>query len=157
MWVGVALASAGWAAGRTAAVPKGPQMKRSFLRTLVGASTLLAALTLGSATASAASAPPPGSCPAVQVRSAEVVRTTTGPGMPHADTVLRLEAEQVDYVQAPAYWNYTVVGCGGTGPVVRTPFTTTFPAPGHPIGTCGIAVHGIELNLTEAGDCPISS
>ena len=137
-------------------------MNRSFLRTLVGASTLLAALTVGSATASASAEPPAGSCPAVQVRSAEVVHTTSGPGIlvqgakPHADTVLRLEAEQIDYAQAPPYWDYTVVGCGGTGPVVRTPFTTTFPAPTHPMGSCGIAVNGIELNLTDAGNCPVA-
>lgn len=89
-------------------------MNRSLLRTSVALAALLAALAVGSATASAApeaAAPPPGTCPVVRVDSAEVVRTTSGAGIlvrgvePHADTVLRLEAEQVDYVQAPGYWN----------------------------------------------------
>jgi len=142
-------------------------MNRSLLRTFLALVTLVAALAVGTATASAwagpTAAPPPGTCPAVEVTSAEVVRTTSGPGIhvrgvkAHADTVLRLEAEQVDFVQAPDYWNYTVVGCGGTGPVVKTPFTTTFPAPTFPMGTCGISVHGIELLLTGAGDCDASA
>jgi hypothetical protein len=118
-----------------------------------------AALVTGTAAASAApTLPPPGTCPAVHVDSAEIVRTTSGPGIqvsgvkPHADTFLLLEAEDVDYVQAPDYWNYTVVGCGGSGPVVRTPFTQTFPVPTFPTGKCGIAVNGIQLDL-RAGNC----
>lgn len=109
------------------------------------------------ATSSASSvAPPPGTCPVVVVHSAEIVRTTSGPAIlvtgvkPHADTVLRLEPEDVDYVQPPDYWNYFVVGCGGTGEVVKTPFTTTFPVPSFPMGKYGITVNGIPIDL--AGD-----
>ena len=77
--------------------------------------------------------------------------------MPHPDTLLLLEAEDVDYVRQPEFWDYTVVGCGGTGPVVKTPFTRTFPAPTHPTGSCGIAVNGIRLLLDPAPTCPVGS
>jgi hypothetical protein len=119
------------------------------------------AVTMGPAAASAApaapKAPPPGTCPTVQVDSAEIVRTVHGPAIqvtgvkPHADTVLFLEAEDVVYIQQPDYWNYFVVGCGGTGPVVKTPFTQLFRVPSHPVGRFGITVNGIQLDLFGEG------
>jgi hypothetical protein len=139
---------------------------RTFTRGLVAAGALLcaavpAAVATTSATAGAAvAAPEPGTCPAVIVQTAELVRTTSGPAIlvtglkPHADSRLRLEAEQIDYVRQPDYWNYTVVGCGGTGPVVKTPFTVRFEVPTYPVGRYGITVDGIPIDL---GDGPVQS
>jgi len=131
---------------------------RTLARGLFVASALLvsapAALAVSAAPASAAPViPAPGTCPAVGVKSAEIVRTVNGPAlqvsgvMPHADTKLVLEAEDVVFVQQPDYWNYTVVGCGGTGPVVKTPFTTLFRVPTAPVGRFGITVNGIVIDL----------
>src|SRR5262245_36144462 len=136
---------------------------RTLCRGAFAAAALLsaaapAALALAGPAAAAEAAPAPGTCPAVAVTTAELVRTVDGPAIlvtgvkPHADTSLRLEAEQVDFVQQPDYWTYTVVGCGGTGPVVKTPFTTTFRVPTSPVGRFGITVNGIAINL---GDGPV--
>ena len=91
------------------------------------------------------------------LRSIELVRTTNGPAIlvsgikPHDDTRVVLLAEDVDYVQAPAYWNYSIVGCGGTGPVRKVAFTEVLPIDG-PRGTYGIAIGGRTFDLgTAAG------
>jgi hypothetical protein len=138
---------------------------RGLLATLALLAVVPVALATSSTAASAApdapTAPPPGTCPAVRVDSAEIVRTVSGPAIqvtgvkPHADTVLFLEAEQVDFVQPPDFWNYFVVGCGGTGPVVKTPFTQLFRVPTFPVGRCGISVNGIPLILFGE-DCGVS-
>lgn len=138
---------------------------RGLLAALAFLAVVPVSLAVSSASASAAPAaptaptiPPPGTCPVVRVDSAEIVRTVNGPAIqvtgvkPHADTVLFLEAEQVDYVIQPDYWNYFVVGCGGSGPVVKTPFTKIFPVPSYPVGRLGITVNGIPLDLFGEGD-----
>jgi hypothetical protein len=138
---------------------------RLSARALLATLALLAVAPLGlaasAAPASAAPAaptlPPPGTCPVVRVDSAEIVRTVSGPAIqvtgvkPHADTRLLLEAEQVVYVQQPDYWNYFVVGCGGSGPVVKTPFTKLFRVPTDPVGRYGITVNGIPIDLFGDG------
>jgi hypothetical protein len=136
---------------------------RGLLATLALLAVVPLALATSSTAASAApdapTAPPPGTCPVVRVDTAEIVRTVSGPAIqvtgvkPHADTVLFLEAEQVDFVQQPDYWNYFVVGCGGSGPVVKTPFTQRFRVPTFPVGRCGITVNGITLDLPGDGGC----
>jgi hypothetical protein len=133
------------------------QRKRSLVRGLVAAVALLAAvpaaMVFGASPASAAPGPSaPSGCPTVQVDSAELVRTTHGPailvtGVKPQGTKLLLEAEDVVYVQQPNYWNYFVVGCGGTSPTVKTPFTQVFPVPTSPVGKFGITVNGIALDL----------
>jgi hypothetical protein len=132
---------------------------RTLTRGVIAASALLCAavpagmVALAGPAGAAVAAPAPGTCPAVVVNAAELVHTTSGPAiqvsgvMPHADSQLRLEAEQVDFVQQPDYWNYTAVGCGGSGPVVKTPFTTLFEVPSSPVGRFGITVNGIAVNL----------
>jgi hypothetical protein len=137
---------------------------RALLATLALLAMMPVALAVSSAPASASSAaptaptlPPPGTCPVVRVDSAEIVRTVSGPAIqvtgvkPHADTLVLLEAEQVVYVQQPDYWNYFVVGCGGSGPVVKAPFTKLFRVPTDPVGRYGITVNGIPLDLFGDG------
>lgn len=133
------------------------QRKRSLVRGLVAAMALLcavpAAMIFGASPASAAPGPTaPSGCPTVQVDSAELVRTTTGPailvtGVKPQGANLLLEAEDVDYVQQPDFWNYFVVGCGFNNPTVRTPFTQVFPVPSNPVGKFGITVNDIMLVL----------
>jgi hypothetical protein len=138
---------------------------RTLSRRLIAGSALLlvaapavAMTSTAAATAAATAAvaqPAPGTCPAVVVRSAEIVRTVYGPGIlvrgvkPHADTKVLLEAEDVVYIRQPDYWNYFAVGCGGTGPVVKTPFTQVFPVPTGPTGRFGITVNGIPINIGD--------
>jgi hypothetical protein len=89
------------------------------------------------------------------LRSIELVRTTSGPAIlvsgvkPHDDTRVVLLAEDVDYVQAPDYWNYSIVGCGGTGPVRKVAFTEVLPIEG-PRGLYGIAIGARTFDLGAA-------
>lgn len=89
------------------------------------------------------------------LRSIELVRTTNGPAIlvsgikPHDDTRVVLLAEDVEYVQAPAYWNYSIVGCGGTGPVRKVAFTEVLSIDG-PRGIYGIAIGGRRFDLGTA-------
>jgi FlaG/FlaF family flagellin (archaellin) len=133
------------------------QRKRSFVRGLVAAMALLAAvpaaMVFGASPASAAPGPTaPSGCPTVQVDSAEVVRTTHGPGIlvrgvkPQGAKLL-LEAEDVVYVQQPEYWNYFVVGCHSNPPTVKVPYAQVFPVPSDPVGKFGITVNGIQIDL----------
>jgi hypothetical protein len=119
----------------------------------LGAAALAVAVVATPGGASAASLPPtPTTCPPVRVTAVEVERTVDGPGVrvtglaPHADTRLHLVAEDVVYVQQPDYWQYFVLGCDGTGPVVKTRFSQVFPLSG-PVGRYGIQVHGHTVNL----------
>jgi hypothetical protein len=98
--------------------------------------------------------PLPGVCTTVpEVKTAELVKTVDGPAIlitgikTHADSRLQLDAEDVVFVQQPDYWNYFVNECGGTGPVVKTPFTEVFRVPTAPVGKFGIAIHGILIDL----------
>ncbi len=122
------------------------RLRRAWVLLLTGLAVLGATIFATASLASAAPAPPtPGDCPSVRVDSVELVRTTSGPGLlvkgvkAHADTRVHLVAEDVDFIQPPDYWTYFVLGCGGTGPVVKTPFTQTFGLDG-PRGKCGIAI-----------------
>ena len=134
----------------------------SVRRVLLTAAFLLApvGLVAGAVPASAsispgpAPKPLPGVCsPVAEVKTAELVRTTSGPAIQvtgiksHADSQLQLDAEDVVFIQQPDYWNYFVDECGGTGPAVKTPFTETFRVPTFPVGKFGIAIDGILINL----------
>lgn len=101
-----------------------------------------------------APAPIPDACPTVpEVKSAELVKTVDGPAIlvtgvkAHADSRLRLDAEDVIFVQPPEYWNYFVNECGGTGPATKTPFTEVFRVPTAPVGKFGISIHGFLIDL----------
>jgi hypothetical protein len=89
------------------------------------------------------------------LKSIELVRTTNGPAIlvsgmkPHDDTRVVLLPEDVDFVQAPAYWNYSIVGCGGTGPVRKVAFTEVLSIDG-PRGIYGIAIAGRTFDLGTA-------
>lgn len=84
--------------------------------------------------------------------SISLVRTTSGPAIevsgvkPHADTIVALVPEDVVYVKAPDYWNYSILGCGGSGPVTKVPFTEVLPING-PRGIYGIAIAGRTFDL----------
>ena len=111
---------------------------------------------LGIAAGDASAAPPPPSVETcttpLRLRSIELVRTTSGPAIqvsgikPHADTKVALVAEDVAYVQQPDYWNYFILGCGGTGPVTKVAFTEVLPIDG-PVGKYGIAIGGRTFDL----------
>jgi len=126
----------------------------------IGVLALLGAALFGTAgSASAAPLPPtPDTCPAVRVTSVEVVRTTTGPGLmvkgikPHMDTRVHLVPEDVVYIRQPDFWNYFVLGCGGTGPTMKVPFTSIFRIDG-PVGRCGIQVESFSILLGNNPDC----
>jgi hypothetical protein len=131
------------------------------------AATALATIgVLGVVGAQAAASPPP---PSVEtcttplvLRSIELVRTTHGPAIlasglkPHADTRVALVPEDVVFVQAPDYWNYFIVGCGGTGPVTKVPFTEVLPING-PRGKYGIAIDGRTFDLGNGPAGPATS
>jgi hypothetical protein len=109
------------------------------------------------AMASASVAPPaPDTCPATVVRSAELVRTVNGPAIqvkgvaagPNVD--LHLVAEDVVFIQQPAYWNYFVVDCAPDRVVVKTPYTKLFRVPTAPVGRYGIQIGPSQINLPDA-------
>jgi hypothetical protein len=130
--------------------------KRSLRRGLTAlalAISVPAALAAGAATASAAPAAPPVSCTPTIVKSAELVRTVDGPAIqvsgikPHADGALRLEAQDIAFVIQPDYFPYDVNECGGTGPVVKTPYTELFRVPTAPVGRFGIQIGDFLIDL----------
>jgi hypothetical protein len=90
------------------------------------------------------------------IRSIELVRTVNGPALrvtgikPYHDTRVVLVPENVDYVQAPDYWNYFIQGCGGTGAVTKVPFSVILPING-PIGKYGIAIGSRTFDLVPGG------
>lgn len=131
-------------------------------RALLAAAFLLAPLGLvaGAVPASASispgpdPAPIPGTCPTVpEVKSAELVKTGNGPVIlvtgtkTHADSKLRLDPEDVVFIQQPDYFPYLVDECGGTGPATKTPFTEVFAVPKAPVGKFGISIQGILVDL----------
>jgi hypothetical protein len=126
----------------------------------VAAAALVAAGLLAGAAGDASAAPSP---PAQQVCTTpltisfiELVRTVDGPAVrvtgikPYHDTSVVLVPENVDYVQAPDYWNYFIQGCGGTGAVTKVPFSVVLPING-PIGKYGIAIGGRTFDLVPGG------
>jgi hypothetical protein len=126
----------------------------------VAAAALVAAGLLAGAAADVSAAPSP---PAHEVcttpltlQSIELVRTVNGPAVrvtgikPYHDTRVVLVPENVDYVQAPDYWNYFIQGCGGTGAVTKVPFSVVLPIDG-PIGKYGIAIGGRTFDLVPGG------
>ena len=133
-------------------------------------SAAVAALTtvgfLGVAAADASAAPPPPSAATcttpLRLTSISIVRTTSGPAIqvsgikPHADTKVALVAEDVVYVQQPDYWNYFILGCGGTGPVTKVAFTDVLPIDG-PVGRYGIAISGRTFDLPGGPTGPATS
>lgn len=98
----------------------------------------------------------------LMLNSIELVRTTNGPAVqvsgvkPHHDTRVVLVPEDVDYVKAPDYWNYFILGCGGTGPVTKVPFTEVLPIDG-PVGIYGIAIGGRTFDLGTGPGGPATS
>ena len=104
---------------------------------------------LGVAASDAAAAPPPptqATCTTPLVlQRIELVRTKTGPAIlvsgikPYANTRVALIPEDVVYIQQPDYWNYFILGCGGTGAATKVPFTEILPING-PRGKYGIAI-----------------
>jgi hypothetical protein len=88
----------------------------------------------------------------LKLDSISLVRTTSGPAIqvsgvkPHADTIVALVPEDVVYVKAPDYVNYSILGCGGSGPVTKVPFTVVLPING-PRGIYGIAIAGRTFDL----------
>ena len=132
----------------------------------VAAAALATVGFLGVAAADVSAAPSP---PAQQVcttplvfHSIELVRTTHGPAVqvkgikPYHDTRVVLVPEDVDYVQAPDYWNYFILGCGGTGPVTKVPFNEVLPING-PRGIYGIAIGGRTFDLGTGPTGPATS
>jgi hypothetical protein len=130
-------------------------------RTLLAAAFLLApvGLVAGALPASAsispgpAPGPIPGICETVPVvKTAELVKTVDGPAILvtgiklHTNSQLRLDPEDVVFVQQPDYFPYLVNECGA-GPVVKTPFKELFAVPKAPVGKFGISIHGILIDL----------
>ncbi len=121
---------------------------------------------LGAAGTDAAAAPAPptlATCTTPLVLNRiEVVRTVTGPAIfvsgikPHADTRVALLPEDVVYFQQPDYWNYFIVGCGGTGPVTKVAFNEILPISG-PVGKYGIAIAGRTFDLPNGPTGPATS
>jgi len=120
-------------------------------------SLALASTTLGPTAAGAALVPPThGDCPDTVVRSAELVRTTHGPGIlvrgiaPSANVSLHLVPDEVVFIRQPEYWTYFVMGCNATGPVVKTAYSKVFPVPTGPVGSLGIQIGRSLINLPGA-------
>jgi hypothetical protein len=115
----------------------------------------------GVAAASTAATTPSCTTP-LQLRTIELVRTTDGPAIqvsgikPAADTIVALVPEDVVYIQPPDYWNYSIQGCGGSGPATKVAFTEVLPITG-PRGTHGIAIGGRTFDLPGAPAGPASS
>ncbi len=137
---------------------------RFTVRGLVAAVALVAAapaaaLALSVAPASASISPgpglppAPGTCTPTQVDTAELAKTDHGPVIrvtgvkAHADFVVRLDPDKVDFIRQPDYFPYTVSECGSGGPVVKTPFKADFAVPTNPVGRFGISVNDILVNL----------
>ncbi len=60
--------------------------------------------------------------------------------------MVALIPEDVVYVQARDYWNYTIQGCAGSGAVTKVAFTDVLAING-PRGTYGIAIGGRTFDL----------
>lgn len=134
---------------------------RSIRRGLVAVALLAsvpAALAAGAAPASASIAPGPapspipGICTPTDVKSAELVKTTSGPAILvsgikfQPDARVRLDPQDIVFVQQPEYFPYDVNSCG-TGPVVKTPYTELFRVPTAPVGKFGIQIDEFLIDL----------
>jgi hypothetical protein len=132
----------------------------------VAAATLATIGILGVAATDASAAPPPptaATCTTPLVlRSIEIVRTVTGPAImvtgikPYDNTRVALVPEDVVYVQQPDYWNYSILGCGGSGLIRKVPFTEVLPIDG-PVGKYGIAIAGRTFDLPGGPTGPATS
>jgi hypothetical protein len=130
-------------------------LPRRWARRGTAAAAVAGALALvpGAAAVAAPAAPTPVPCPAVSVTSAELVRTTSGPGIlvhgvaPAPNLSLHLVPEDVVYIRQPEYWRYFVTACGPANPVVRSPFTKVFRVPTSPVGSLGIEIGPSQINL----------
>ena len=137
---------------------------RFTVRGMVAALAMMAAapvavLALGAGPASAsispgpAPIPIPGTCEPVRVNTAELVKTEQGAVIRvtgikfHQNDFLRLDADDVVFIQQPDFFPYTVNGCGSGGTIVKTPFVQDFAVPRSPVGKCGIEVSGIPVVL----------
>ncbi len=128
-----------------------PHWKRS-----VAAVTLATIGIVGVTAGDTGAAPPPPSASTctspLVLHSIELVRTVDGAAImvtgikSHDTTRVALVPEDVVYVRQPEYWNYFVVGCGGSGPVRKVAFTEVLPIDG-PVGTYGIAIGGRTFDL----------
>jgi hypothetical protein len=96
--------------------------------------------------------PPPGVCTPTDVTTAELVKTDAGPVIVvtgvqfHADTTLRLDPQDIDFIRQPDFFPYDVNDCG-TGRIVKTPYKATFRVPKSPVGRLGISIDDIEVQL----------
>jgi hypothetical protein len=103
--------------------------------------------------AAAEAAVDPATCPATTVTSAELVRTTSGPGIlvkgvaPGPRLDLHLVAEDVVFIQQPDYWRYFVVDCARDAVVTKTAYTKVFRVPTAPVGRYGIEIGPDQINL----------
>jgi hypothetical protein len=128
-------------------------------RRWIGRGAALAAVAGGLAVAPATAAravpaqPVPAVCTPTAVGSAEIVRTTTGPGILVRGVAagprigLRLEPEHIDFVRQPDYWPYVVVDCIPDAAPVRTRYSMVFAVPTAPIGRSGIEIGPDQINL----------
>jgi hypothetical protein len=132
---------------------------RSWKRPVATAALAAAGLLAGAAADVSAAPPPPSQqvCTTpLTIKSIELVRTVNGPAFrvtgikPYHDTLVALVPEDVDYVQAPDYWNYFILGCGGSGAVTKVPFSVVLPIDG-PMGKYGIAIGGRTFDLVPGG------
>jgi hypothetical protein len=119
---------------------------------------------VGAAATDASAAPPqviqPDCTTPLKLTSIQLVRTTHGPAVqvsgikPYADTKVALIPDDVVYVQAPDYWNYSIQGCGGSGAVTRVAFTEVLAING-PRGKYGIAIAGRTFDLPGGPTGPV--
>jgi len=130
--------------------------KRSLRRGLTALALAIAVpagLAASASTASAQLPPPPATCTPTVVKSAELVRTVDGPAIQvsgikqHADGKLLLQPQDIVFVHQPEYFPYDVNECGGTGPVVKTPYTELFRVPTSPVGKLGIEIGEFLIDL----------
>lgn len=134
---------------------------RSIRRGLVAVALLVsvpAALAASAAPASASispglPAPPiPGLCEPSVVKSAELVKTVDGPAILvtgikfQANATVRLDPQDIQFVQQPDYFPYDVNSCGA-GPFVKTPYTALFKVPTAPVGRFGISIDEFLIDL----------
>lgn len=129
---------------------------RSIRRGLAAVALLVAvpaALAASAAPASAAAPGPiPGICTPTDVKSAELVKTVSGPAIRVTGTkfqpnaTVSLDPQDIQFVKQPDYFPYDVNSCG-TGPVVKTPYTALFRVPTSPVGKFGIQIDEFLIDL----------
>jgi hypothetical protein len=131
---------------------------RRWARRGAAAAAVAGSLALAPTAAHAAVAVPPPptehDCPKTVVKSAELVRTVTGPAIlvqgiaPGPNVKLHLVPEDVVFIRQPEYWNYFVIDCAAdAGPITKTPYTKLFRVPTGPLGSVGIQIGPSTINL----------